>query len=441
MILRMPRGRRAIERGRGAVALGVALLATAVVTARESPGCAVPVFRYALERWESDPYRLTVFHDAAWSADDDARAAALVEQVTAGANLELRRVDVTGELGDVDAARWAARGDRSVPMVVVQPPLRASSRTGVDALSVPAAWDAAELARLVDSPARAELARRLAGGEVVWVLLESGDRDRDEAARAVLDRELAVLEATLELPQPDEADAADLGIDPDDLTIRFTSLAVSRHDPAERWLVEMLLAVESDLGDEDLAGEPMVFPVFGRGRALYALIGRGINAQMIRKAAEFLTGACQCTIKADNPGVDLLVRFPWHEHVTITPVKDEPIELTGLAAVSRPVGPPAEASRPDASPSAVSPSAVSPSAVSPSAVSPSAVSPSAVSPSAAMSAAAAPSPPAAVRSMNEPAVDPAADGPGLAVLVPAAVLLALGLVVALAAAWRSRPAA
>jgi hypothetical protein len=397
--------RRAVVCDRLAIMAGAAVLAAVFMSGREGLGCAVPVFRYALEHWESDPYRLTIFHDAAWSADDDLRAAWLADQVAAGANLEVRRADVAGELGAADAARWAARGDAAAPLVVVQPPLRASGRTGVDALPVPAAWSPADLALLVDSPARVELTRRLAAGEVVWVLLESGDRERDRAARDMLDRELALLEATLELPKPDEADAADLAIDPDDLRIRFTSLAVSRSDPAERWLVEMLLAVESDLRDEDLAGEPMVFPVFGRGRALYALIGRGINAQTIRKAAEFLTGACQCTIKADNPGVDLLVRFPWQEHVKITPPTDVPIELTGLAAAALPE--PAEPAGPAGQ----------------------------AGPEAAASRDAA----AGLWAVDA-TIDPAADGPGLAVLLPAAVLLALGLVVALAAAWRSRPA-
>jgi hypothetical protein len=70
------------------------------------------------------------------------------------------------------------------------------------------------------------------------------------------------------------------------------------------------------LGSEpDLAGlsEPMAFPVFGRGRVLYALVGAGITAENVRKAAEFLGGDCSCTVKRDNPGTDLLLIADWGE--------------------------------------------------------------------------------------------------------------------------------
>ncbi len=74
----------------------------------------------------------------------------------------------------------------------------------------------------------------------------------------------------------------------------------------------------------------MVFPIFGRGRVLYALVGEGIATATIEEASRFLAGACQCTVKADNPGVDVLISYPWNERVQITePQKDE-LQVTGL---------------------------------------------------------------------------------------------------------------
>jgi len=391
------------HRGRPVRQCSLAVLVATIVAGGAARACSVPVFRYALEHWESDPYRLTLYHDGPSTPADEALAAWLGDQAEVGANLELRRVDLAGDVPAADAARWATRADQTTPALLVQPPLRTSGRTGVDALPAAAAWHQADLEHLVDSPARAELARRLAGGEVVWVLLESGDAERDEPLRALLDRQLAILETTLELPESDDADASAAAIDADELRIRFSSLAVSRSDPTERWLVEMLLSVEGDLRDDDVAGEPMVFPVFGRGRALYALIGRGINAETIRRAAEFLTGACQCTIKAENPGVDLLMRFAWHEHVTITPPEDVAVELTGLAALPMAALPATDSPEPQGLP-------------------------------------AEPAGPADRRG-DEPVVDSVAEGPDLAIFLPMLVLLALGLVVALAALRRSRPAA
>ncbi len=53
--------------------------------------------------------------------------------------------------------------------------------------------------------------------------------------------------------------------------------------------------------------EPLVYPVFGRGRSLLPMIGAGIIADNIQEYAEFLVGACSCEIKEQNPGFDLSV--------------------------------------------------------------------------------------------------------------------------------------
>jgi cobalamin biosynthesis Mg chelatase CobN len=74
----------------------------------------------------------------------------------------------------------------------------------------------------------------------------------------------------------------------------------------------------------------MVFPVFGRARALYALVGQGINADMIKEAAVFLTEGCQCTVKAENPGVDLLVPVRWDDVIEVSEPEEVDLPLVGL---------------------------------------------------------------------------------------------------------------
>jgi hypothetical protein len=78
--------------------------------------------------------------------------------------------------------------------------------------------------------------------------------------------------------------------------------------------VRMLLASEADL-DQDFAGEAMVFPVYGRGLILYALVGRGINNWTVERAARFLISPCSCQVKAANPGTDLLLTVDWAARV------------------------------------------------------------------------------------------------------------------------------
>lgn len=44
---------------------------------------------------------------------------------------------------------------------------------------------------------------------------------------------------------------------------------------------------------------------------MYALVGPGINPEMIMKACAFIVGPCACEIKSDNPGFDLLLEADW----------------------------------------------------------------------------------------------------------------------------------
>jgi hypothetical protein len=74
-------------------------------------------------------------------------------------------------------------------------------------------------------------------------------------------------------------------------------------------LIDLLLRAHQDLTE---AKEPMLFPVFGRGRALEAFVGQEINVETVEAAATFLCGACSCTIKGLNPGIDLLFAADWN---------------------------------------------------------------------------------------------------------------------------------
>src|SRR5687767_6507702 len=64
--------------------------------------CNVPVFRYALEHWRADPYRVTLFHDGPLSEADEKLIRPLEQQHDQSlANLTFRSVDVN-ELEDAD---------------------------------------------------------------------------------------------------------------------------------------------------------------------------------------------------------------------------------------------------------------------------------------------------------------------------------------------------
>lgn len=277
--------------------------------------CSVPVFRYALEFWDTDTYLLEVRLPDPASADFRQALAAFAAERPI--NVAVREIAGAGE--------GAGMSLRFPPGGAVRPPI----------LDLPAT--AAGLALVLDSPARAALVEKLlAGDTAVFLFLESGDADYDRAVRERLDRTLRDLEGTLEIPPQPDAEAAvdELRGKGPELAIRFSVLPVRRDDPREQVLVQTLLATEPDL--HELKG-PMVFPVFGRGRALYAIVDKGIRADVVADAATFLAGPCSCQVKAQNPGMDLPLAAAWDE--VFAEVVYQEVELPPLASISlAPVG-------------------------------------------------------------------------------------------------------
>ena len=305
-----------------ASSLGLVLILSATAFA-----CSVPVFRYAIEHWRPDAYRIFVYHDQDLTDDDRKLLAKIESDAKAGANVQAQVFDLRTSLEPIDKARWGLHADKTLPQMIVQLP---AGIGGGEAPVGVANWSATEVNNLITSPKRSEIGKRLVAGEVVWVFLESDDKDESDKLFQLLNDQLSIQQETLELPEIDAADLSELSADPESLEIKFSTVKVSRSDVAEKWFVEMLLSIEPDLRDAELVDQAMVFPVFGRGRALYALVGEGINPDMIRDAATFLTGACQCTVKAENPGVDLLIPMPWDNLIKVTEPVEVALPLVGL---------------------------------------------------------------------------------------------------------------
>lgn len=300
--------------------------------------CSVPVFRYALEQWRPDSFEVIVFHQGSLS-DADRDLAEMVEpkNIDAGyaANAWVRFVDLDKSPEAELVELWEQQETKTLPWMLVRSPAKFGKPLDV----VSQEFTEENVTSLLDSPMRRKITEGiLKGDSVVWVLLESGDKDKDAAAAEIMQGELKRLQGVLKLPEIDEKDIQDgfLSVSPDELKLRFSMLRVSKDDAQERAFVQMLLTVEPDLRDPEFADEPMAFPIFGRARALYALIGKGINSETLEDSGRFLTGACQCTVKAQNPGVDLLTTVNWDSLVVPTLEKDTILPaLTGLSGFGK----------------------------------------------------------------------------------------------------------
>ena len=281
-----------------------AVLLTAALCALAANACNVPVFRYALERWEADPYEIVVFHREPLTTEQQAILEGLERAGRDGlANLTVNRVNLTAEMSPPLRVVWDAQKNPSLPWMVVSYPRQL--RIEKPAWAGPVGAEA--VGTLLDSPARRDISQKLLSGDaVVWLLLESGDQKRDEQAEQLIEAETQKLQQTLKLPEPSPQDPpinADLP-----LKIAFSTVRIARSEPAERMLVNMLLNRDAELVSTK---EPMLFPVFGRGRVIPPAIGKEIRAEAIREMAEFLTGPCSCQVKEMNPGYDLLLSANW----------------------------------------------------------------------------------------------------------------------------------
>jgi hypothetical protein len=306
-------------------------VATALLTllAASVHACNVPVFRFALERWQADPYEVVVFHKGPL-ADKDRAIIDDLEKRTRGAasaNFQLQMVDL--DAGPTAALQelFESQKDATLPWMVVRFPSIARIQEPIWAGRL----NADIVKPLLDSPARRELSRRILNGEsAAWIFLASGNKEKDEAARRVLDATIAAMEKTLKLPErtnkPDDRISNEVQVP---LRIAFSVVTVSRDDPAERWLVRQLLLSEPDLL---ASAEPMAFPVFGRGRLLYVVLGKGIRTDNIEEACRYVVAACTCEVKRQHPGVDLLMTADWDSLIEgrVVPQETTP-ELAGLS--------------------------------------------------------------------------------------------------------------
>tara|TARA_R110002096_G_scaffold67365_2_gene163476 strand:- start:537 stop:1697 length:1161 start_codon:yes stop_codon:yes gene_type:complete len=311
--------------------------------------CQVPVFRYALERWTSDRYELVVVP----------RQGGLTADETAA----LEYLEATYNNGEVPVnltARVVEEGENATNAAVVS--LYYPGRRG--GLEPSPIWTGGlskeNLRRMIDSPARRELATRILQGQSsIWVLVECGDKAKDEEAARVLTEMLEAAKENLELPEGvigrDEVLSETSGpIDRENilqsdvpLKIDFSILRIDRLNIEESIFLKMFVSLEDDLGE--LASEPMVFPVFGRGRVLEPLVGQGITEGNIMEYSGYLCGACSCEVKDQNPGMDLLMAVNWDAAIAGSEVIIEKVlpPLEGTAALIA-VGEPKKGSAPAA---------------------------------------------------------------------------------------------
>lgn len=286
------------------------LAVVGVFAAAAAIACETPVYRYAMYRWEPAPYEVYFFHDAE-PTEQHTQVAELLESVGRGsdapANIAYLPVNLAEdkELASVppDVKKaWAAREDKSLPVYFISTPYG----VGLTFEQL----DTAAVNALIESPARKSLAAQLETGKLgVFVMLTGKEEAETKATEAIMkDLVDEVRSGKVELyVSPTEANDSESG-EAAKANNDLGFIKIDRDSDEEKWFVRSLLAMEPDLEREE---RPMVFLVYGRARALLPYIGKGITRENLLREIEFVSGACSCTVKEQNPGVDLLVRYDW----------------------------------------------------------------------------------------------------------------------------------
>ena len=313
------------------ILLTVVTALTLLLSSVDVLGCSEPVFRYALERWQADPYSVVVFYKNKLTEKEQKVVDYYKKFAESNALILLSVVDLNSKNLPKGAEELIKRcGEEKPPFVVVMYPFQVDIKqlAGIFPLDMESA------VQLMESPLGRELARRLLKDDsAVFMQIDGEDPKDNEKSASIVLKALKKMNDEFRLPdEPQENDNQEESAvyDENSLRIQFSFLRVSRKNPADKALIETLLNSDEDLKNVKSA---IVFPVYGRARALYGFYGPGINAENMEDAARFLTGECSCEIKAQNPGIDMLVPIPWdafiHYQVNID---DELPPLTGLTS-------------------------------------------------------------------------------------------------------------
>ena len=253
---------------------------------------------------------MIVFHDGSLTVDQREHVSQWESQTIDGggtANASVIRVDISASEKSDFQELWeglTATARVKAPHVLI--------RTKIGKGRTINHWhgsigDAATIG-IFGSPIRDELARRLmAGHSVVWLVVGTSDKDRTAAAKKLLEDNFQTLSKKVKMPEGIGLPGSELYADVP-LVVKFSLLEIDPVEAKDDFLVSLLTGVRRRAYED---GEPLLVPVFGRGRALEVIPANDFSPRLMEDLTIFLSGACSCQVKEQNPGFDLLIRADW----------------------------------------------------------------------------------------------------------------------------------
>ncbi len=321
-------------RGRGITVLAIWLIATTVLA------CKVPVFRYALERWQVDRYRMVAVIDGQHSQAVGDALDHFKAMDRSFVNIETDVIDLSTlseeqfwQLEDVD-------GTADTPLLQVFYPEKDGKR--IKCWEGPLTGEA--ISQWIDSPLRRTITDDLISGDsAVFLLVDGIDQQQNQQIEQQIQVSLADAAQAIQIPQGvvsreqasqylldhPEASMDDVLRSDVPLKVEFRFRRLSRNDPSE----SALLSIVHGLVDH--SDGPILIPIFGRGRMLDAMDATECTAEVVQNLCRYMVGECSCTVKALNPGVDLILAVDWSEKLgqSVLMVDPQPAGTPTLVAI------------------------------------------------------------------------------------------------------------
>ena len=268
---------------------------------KQTHACDTPVYRYALENWQPDLYHVYVFYQGQLTEPEKQLVDNLNKnsvQYGGYANYSLRTVNFD-KISLENNVLTESIGKSTLPVIAVCYPGIQQSKASI--------WqkplNESHVKEIVSSPLCTKISNELSYGKTaIWLMLKSGNFEKDNKAQQILEKELGLLYNSIN-ENPTQSTKTDT------LKTDYSLILLGQKQANESLLEAMLLYSENDL--INYTDYPMVFIIFGQGRLLYTLVGDGITKRNIKEAHSILTGPCTCEIKEYNTGLDLLFNQNW----------------------------------------------------------------------------------------------------------------------------------
>ena len=279
--------------------------------------CKVPVFRYALERWNVDRYKMVVLIDEE-PQDSAKEVIASLRDLDASthANVDVDVIDI-GKLSEQEF--WQLEDfdpEVQTPHLQVFYPAKEGQRR----LCWEGPLSMASARQWIDSPLRTSLQADLVSGtSAVWLLIEGEDPQVNARVEEIVRR--GFQQATEEVKIPagviprvgaSEYMRTHPGASMDDvlrcdvpLKVDFQLRRLASDDENELAIRQMVSGLASS------QSAPLLVPIFGRGRMLDVIEAGNIDTDVIVSICRYIVGECSCTVKTQNPGVDMLINTDW----------------------------------------------------------------------------------------------------------------------------------